>query len=341
MRVAHIMAGAAHGGAELFFERLVLAQQRAGDSVLPAIRTDPARATRLAGVSPVQLPFGGLLDLQTRPQLRKALTGFAPRVAVAWMNRAARFAPRGGWVLVGRLGGYYDLRYYRHCDHLVGNTRALAQWITAQGWPAARTHYLPNFAPDLHAAPPERLGIPAGRRIVLALGRLHANKAFDILLRALPHLPGAHAVIAGEGPERAGLEALARQLGVADRVLFPGWREDTAGLLAAADVLACPSRHEPLGNVVVEAWSAGRPVVAASASGPRELIRPGEDGLLVPPEDVEALATSLRLVLENGSFAARLAESGRARYLAEFAEAPVLVQWRGFLAAVEKPACAA
>ncbi len=335
------MAGAPHGGAELFYERLVLAQHRAGDTVLAAIRTDAARAARLAAAPCVQLPFGGAFDLSTRSRLRVALTRFAPRVAVAWMNRAARFAPKGGWVLVGRLGGYYDLRYYRHCDHLVGNTRALAQWITAEGWPAARTHYLPNFAPDLHAARPDRLGIPPGRRIVLALGRLHANKAFDVLIRALPHLPGTHAVIAGEGPERAGLEALARQLGVADRVLFPGWREDTAGLLAAADVLACPSRHEPLGNVVVEAWSAGRPVVAASASGPRELIRPGEDGLLVPPEDVEALATSLRLVLENGSFSARLAESGRARYLAEFAEAPVLAQWRGFLAAVEKPACAA
>ena len=341
MRVAHLMAGAPHGGAELFYERLVLAQHRAGDTVLPVIRTDPARAARLAAAGAVQLPFGGAFDLQTRPRLRAALGRFAPRVAVAWMNRAARFAPRGDWVLVGRLGGYYDLRYYRHCDHLVGNTRALARWITAEGWPAARTHYLPNFAPDLHAAPPERLGIPAGLRIVLALGRLHRNKAFDVLIRALPRLPGVHAIVAGEGPERDGLETLARQLGVIERTHFPGWRDDTAALLAGADVLACPSRHEPLGNVVVEAWSAARPVVAAAADGPRELIRPGEDGLLVPPEDVEALATSLRLVLDNGSFSARLAEAGRARYLTEFAEAPVLAQWRGFLGQVEKPPCAA
>ncbi len=335
------MAGAVHGGAELFFERLVLAQHRAGDAVLPIVRTDTARAARLAPASPVQLPFGGLFDLQTRPRLRTALGTFAPRVAVAWMNRAARFAPKGEWVLVGRLGGYYDLRYYRACDHLVGNTRALAAWITAQGWPASRTHYLPNFAPDLHAAPPERLGIPAGQRIILALGRLHPNKAFDVLIRALPHLPGAHAVIAGEGPELAALQALAAAQGVAARTHFPGWRTDTAALLAGADVLACPSRHEPLGNVVVEAWSAARPVVAAAAAGPRELIRPGEDGLLVPPEDVEALATSLRLVLDNGSFSARLAEAGRVRYLAEFAEQPVLAQWRHFLATVGKLSCAA
>ena len=282
-----------------------------------------------------------MFDLATRSRLKSAIKTFAPRVAVAWMNRAARFAPVGDWVLAGRLGGYYDLDYYKACDHLVGNTRTLADWIVAQGWPAARTHHLPNFAPDLHGVRPERLGIPAGRRIVLALGRLHRNKAFDVLIRALPRLPSLHAVIAGDGPEREALETLARGEGVAGRVVFPGWRDDTAALLAGCDVLACPSRHEPLGNVVIEAWSAARPVVAAAADGPRELIRPGEDGLVVPTEDAEALATSIGLLLDNGSFAARLAEAGRARYLDAFAPAPVLRQWRDFLDTVEKPACAA
>jgi glycosyltransferase involved in cell wall biosynthesis len=251
------------------------------------------------------------------------------------MNRAARFAPRGAWVLAGRLGGYYDLGYYRRCDHLIGNTRALVRWMVAEGWPAARAHYLPNFAPDLAGAPPERLTVPPGAPLVLALGRLHRNKAFDVLIRALPRLPGVHAIIAGDGPERPALAALARAEGVADRLHLPGWRHDTGALLAGCDVLACPSRHEPLGNVVVEAFAAGRPVVAAGAAGPRELITPGEDGLLVPVEDAPALATSLGLVLGTPAFAARLAAAGRARYEAEFAEAPVLAQWRRFLSTAE------
>ena len=337
MRVAHLMAGAAEGGAELFFERLALAQHRAGDAVLPLIRADAGRALRLAALHPQALPFGGLLDLRTRPRLATALRRFAPRVAVAWMNRAARFAPRGDWVLAGRLGGYYDLAYYRRCDHLVGNTRALVRWIAAQGWPAARVHYLPNFASDPAGAVPDRMGVPPDRKLVLALGRLHRNKAFDVLIRALPRLPGVHAVIAGEGPERPVLEALARAEGVAGRVHLPGWQQDTARLLAACDALACPSRHEPLGNVVVEAFAASRPVVAAAAAGPLELIRPGEDGLLVPLEDAEALATSLGLVLRDRRFADRLAQAGRARFCTEFAEAPVLAQWRDFLGRVEKP----
>ncbi len=336
MKIAHIMAGAPAGGAELFFERLTLAQDHAGDTVCAVIRTDPARAARLAALDPVQLGFGGRLDLRTGPRLRATLTRFAPRVAVAWMNRAARFTPRGDWVLAGRLGGYYDLSYYRRCDHLIGNTKALAAWMVAQGWPAARAHYLPNFVPDFAGAAPDRLDVPPGAPLVLALGRLHRNKAFDVLIRAMPHLPGVHVIIAGEGPEREALEALARSEGVADRLHMPGWRQDTGALLAACDVLACPSRHETLGNVVVEAFAAAKPVVAAAAAGPRELIRPGEDGLVVPIEDAAALAISLGLVLRNAALAGRLAVAGRARYETEFAEAPVLALWRDFLTTVEK-----
>ncbi len=341
MRVAQIMAGAPAGGAELFFERLTGALLRAGETVLPVIRRDSPRAARLrtAGAAPIQFSFGGPLDLFTGRRLEVALRQFGPQVAVAWMSRAARFAPRGPWVLVGRLGGFYDLAYFRRCDHLAGNTQGIVEWITAQGWPAERVHYLPNFVPDLAGttpAPRAALGVPVTAPMILALGRLHPTKAFDVLIRALSRLPRAHAVIAGEGPERARLTRLARRQGVADRLHLTGWRNDTGALLAAADVLVCPSRTEPLGNVVLEAWSARRPVVAASAEGPSELIDPGKTGLLVPPDDPARLADALATVLEDASQAAALAEAGRARYEACFAEAPVVALWRRFLASVEK-----
>jgi glycosyltransferase involved in cell wall biosynthesis len=339
MKIAQVMAGAPTGGAELFFERLTIALAAAGETVLPVIRHNAARTERLAraGIAAVQLGFGGPFDLLTGRRLRKALDHFAPRVAVAWMNRAARFTPRGDWVLVGRLGGYYDLAYYRHCDHLIGNTRGIVEWITRQGWPAARVHHLANFSPDMANAPPASLDLPHGARIVLAMGRLHPNKGFDALVRALPALPGVHAVIAGEGPERAALQALAGREAVADRLHLPGWRADTAALLAAADVLVCPSRHEPLGNVVIEAWSARRPVVAAAAEGPRELITSGSDGILVPPEDPKALVGAIGTLLDDPARASALAEAGRLRYEADHAEAPVVARWRQFLATVEKP----
>jgi glycosyltransferase involved in cell wall biosynthesis len=166
---------------------------------------------------------------------------------------------------------------------------------------------------------------------LLAMGRLHRNKGFDIALRALALLPGAHLSVAGEGPERDALEALARDLGVADRVDFLGWRSDIGALLAANDIFVCSSRHEPLGNIVLEAWSAGRPVVAAAAQGPSELISDGQNGLLVAKEDAEALAAGIRALIDDAPRAARLARQGRAAYERDFTETAVVARWRGFL----------
>jgi len=335
MRIAQIMAGGTQGGAELFFERLSIALRDAGEDVLPVIRHNPGRAARLAaaGLQPVQLGFGGYLDLLTTPRLRRILRGLGPDVTIAWMNRAARFTPRGDYTLIGRLGGYYGLSYYRNCDHLVGNTRTLAAWIAAQGFPAERVHYLPNFAPDLSGAIPAaraEFGIPDNAALLLGLGRLHRNKGFDVLIRALTRLPGTYALIAGEGPERAALEDLARREGVSDRLRLPGWRTDIGALLAMADIFVSSSRHEPLGNMVLEAFSAVRPVIAAAADGPRELIGP-ETGLLVPIEDAEALADAVTTLRDHPTRATALAQAGRAQFLREHAEAPVLARWRDFL----------
>lgn len=333
IRLANIMAGAPHGGAEAFYERLTLALHHAGEEVLPIIRREPGRAARLAATDPVQLRFGGALDFLTPMRLNRILHDWRPRVAMAWMNRAAGMTPRGDWTLVGRLGGYYDLKYYRHCDHLVGNTRDLRRWIIAQGWPEERTHFLPNFAADFAGvAPAELPGTPR----LLAMGRLHANKGFDTLIRAMAHVPAAHLSIAGEGPERAALTALAQECGVASRVHLLGWRQDTGALLAGCDLFVCPSRHEPLGNVVLEAWSAARPVIAASAQGPSELIRDGETGLLAPIDAVEPLAHAIRALLEDAPRAAALAAAGRAEFARNFAEAPVLATWREFLHKVQR-----
>jgi glycosyltransferase involved in cell wall biosynthesis len=338
MKVAHIMAGAPQGGAELFFERLVPALAQAGDEVLPIIRRDAGRAARLrgAGVAPVELRFGGRLDLLTRQRVGARLTAFAPRVAVAWMGRAARQTPPGPWVSVGRLGGLYPLERFAACDHLVGNTPGMVEWIKRQGWPAARVHLLANFVPDLAGAQPANLPVPPGARVVLAMGRLHKIKGFDVLLAAIAQLAGVHCVIAGEGEEGDSLRALAARAGIGGRVHFVGWRGDTAELLAACDVLVCPSRGEPLGNVILEAFSAGKPVVASMAEGPAWLLEGGARGILVPVESGIALAAAIEAMLGNPEMAQRMAQAGRRHWEAAFAPATVVAKWRGFCAAVEK-----
>jgi glycosyltransferase involved in cell wall biosynthesis len=171
---------------------------------------------------------------------------------------------------------------------------------------------------------------PDRGKLILTLGRLHPNKAFDVLLQALVRLPDAYLWIAGDGPLRESLEALAQRLGVKPRVRFLGWRDDVPALLAACDVFVCPSRHEPLGNVVLEAWARGKPVVAADAVGPGMLIQQMENGILVPVDDAEALASAVRAVFEDDELRAQLGREGRAAFEANYSERVVVAKYIAF-----------
>ncbi len=340
MRVLQAIAGAQFGGAERFFERLVPALQRAGVVQRVLLRKNERRSRLLAeeGVGDLhQLPFGNRLDLITRLAFRKQIRDFAPDIVFTWMSRASLMAPtsptRGtSFVRVARLGGYYDLKYYQGCDYLVGDTQAIVDYVTAEGWPAEKAVYLPNFVADKAGSPIARseFYVPEGAPLLLALGRLHGNKGFDVLLRAMAQLPEAYLLLAGAGPEQASLEALATKLGVKPRVRFLGWREDTANLLATADLFVHPARHEPLGNVIIEAWMQRRPVVSTAAQGPQVLIEDGVTGRLTPVDQPVPLAAAIRAVLADRGHAAAMAEAGRQVYQQSYTEAAVVANYLAF-----------
>jgi len=335
MKIANIMAGAKVGGAELFFERFNSALAELKDfSVLPIIRQDKARADRLRteNLTPKELSFGGPLDFITRFRLRKLLNEYKPDVVMAWMSRAAMHTPKGDWTLIARLGGYYDLGYYKNCDHLVGNTQDIVDWIISEGWPSDRAHYLPNFCPDFSKATVFRPStIPKDAKLILTAGRLHTDKAFDVLIKALSYLPKAHLLIVGEGPERSSLELQASALSIEDRVHMPGWSQEMPSLFAACDIFVCPSRIEPLGNVVIEAFSAGKPIVAAASKGPKVLISDEQSGLLAPLENAEILAQQIERVLNDPQLAERLSKVARLEFEQKYAKKPVMARWVEFL----------
>jgi glycosyltransferase involved in cell wall biosynthesis len=335
MTALQLLGSANDGGAEAYFLALIEALYADGFAQACAIREHPGRERRLAelGMPTRVLPFGGMFDFTTRPALARFARDQDARVLIAWMSRAAQFAPPGPWARIGRLGGYYKLRNFKGFDLLVANTEDIAAWIVRQGWPAQKVRCIPNFATAGEAEPVDRasLDTPADALLLLGLGRLHPSKAHDVSLKAVARLPDAWLWIAGSGPLEAELKSLARELGVADRVRFLGWRDDAPALYRAADVCLFPSRFEPLGNVVIQAWAHGLPIVAAASQGPGALIHDQVDGLLVPVDDDEALASAAQRLLTDAGLRSRLAEAGAARIAAEFSQGRIVARWRDVL----------
>lgn len=222
-----------------------------------------------------------------------ALAPTARPLVVSWHN-----AQLGS----GRLGALLERRVARRANVTLAASEDLLRHALRLG--ARDVRLAPVPAPAL---PPPCGRDPLGVQgpVVLAVGRLHPQKGYDTLVRALPLLPeGAVVAVAGEGPLEAALRA------AAPSVCWLGRRDDVADLLAAADVVVLPSRWEARSLTAQEALRAGRPLVATAVGGIPELVRDG--AVLVPPGDAEALGRAVRTLLEDPSAAAEVARRGRA-----------------------------
>jgi len=162
-------------------------------------------------------------------------------------------------------------------------------------------------------------GVPAGALVVGSVGRLVAVKNYGLLLRAVAASgPYLHLVLAGEGPERAALTALAASLGIASRVHLLGHSNDVDRVLGAFDVFVLPSISEGMSNTLLEAMAAGVPPVASDVGGNGEIVRDGIDGRLFPSDDEAALRACLVALCGDGAERARLAAAARERVLSTF-----------------------
>ncbi|MCK0143092.1 glycosyltransferase family 4 protein [Aliiroseovarius sp. F20344] len=149
---------------------------------------------------------------------------------------------------------------------------------------------------------------------MVAVGRLDKQKGFDVLLHAMVQIiqavPEAKLTIHGEGPERAHLEELRSSLSLTDHVALPGASPTPGSWLSDADVLVMPSRFEGFPNVLAEATVNGLPVVSTDCDfGPREIISEGENGLLVPVDDSEALADNIIRLLKDRDLRTHMADA--------------------------------
>lgn len=342
LRVLQVMSGAGVGGIETFFFDAVEALNEAGLAQFIVCR--PGAIHRIGRLRALGIPFatasfGKWLPWTTHRVLAKARAAFKPNLAQFWTGRAARFAVRGeAWRNVGWFGGYRQMKDFTACDDFIVIAPDLMRHLAEGGADPTRSVRIHTFAALPVAAPVPvaraSLDTPESAPLFLILARLHPKKGVDTLLHALAQVPGAFLWIAGEGEERAAYEALTRSLGLADRVRFLGWRNDRAELLAAADVCAMPSRFEPFGTVMAEAWSAGVPLIAAAAQGPLAYVKDGIDGLLVPIDDAPALAQAMTRLIADPALRARLIEGGRRIYDEAFTKAAYVRATLAFYRAV-------
>jgi glycosyltransferase involved in cell wall biosynthesis len=167
-----------------------------------------------------------------------------------------------------------------------------------------------------------RLGLPEAAEVVGTAGRLVPVKRLDIFLQAARWLanarPDVRFVIAGSGPEEARLRELAGSLGIADRVLFAGYRDDIHDVLRAMDIFVISSDHEGLPMVLLEAMALGVPVVSRAVGGIPEVIEDGQSGLLVGSAEPEALAVRCAALFADADERAQVAARAAARVASDF-----------------------
>ncbi len=178
--------------------------------------------------------------------------------------------------------------------------------------------------PDLEQVRRARhdLGLNEGCQVLLSVGRLRHQKGHSVLLKSLPgvlrRFPNIQVLIAGDGVLRADLEAEAAALGVSANVKFLGMRRDVPLLMALADMFIFPSRFEGMPNAVLEAMSHGLPVIATSVQGVDEIVRDGQNGLIVPMDDPAALEQAIIRLLANPAEMEGLGRAARATMESEY-----------------------
>ena len=206
-------------------------------------------------------------------------------------------------------------------DQLIAVSAAIEAKLVAEGRTAAPVQRIYNGV-DLsrydHQEPcctlPEEYGLEPGSQIVGVVARLEPEKGHATLLEAWPAVlravPDCYLLIIGEGSRRESLEAQARDLRIAHRVIFTGRRDDVPAVTAALDVAVLPSYREAQGLSILEALALSRPVVASNVGGIPEMITDGVNGLLVPPHDADALASAIILLLRDHPYADALGRAG-------------------------------
>ena len=258
--------------------------------------------------------------------------GFLGRIAARLMQVPVVIHTPHGAIHHGYFPSAREAGIYVRLERLVARRCDVAICLTEgekRDWEAVnvrhpRVEIIPSGVDIEKFAKPSRplpeirrdLGLAEGDCIVGYVGRLVELKGIDYMIRAMPailaQVPHTRLLIVGDGEFRPQLESLARELGVDEQTCFAGARADVPDMLAVMDVAVLPTIcTEAMGRVLVEAAAAGKPVVATHLGGVEDVVRHNETGLIVAPEDADALADATITILTDAELASRLGETAR------------------------------
>lgn len=332
LRILHMHFGT-DGGAERFFVNLVQGFGERGAEQHFVTRPNRDWLADIRPLGPVwesNFRLASPAALILRARLWALRRDWQPDAIFAWMSRASKLLPRGGQALrVTRLGDYpRHLKNFANNDLIIANTPGIEQACRDLGW-SRPVVTISNFARQITPAPVARAAYdtPQDAFLVMGSGRFIRRKGFDTLIRAVARLPDAWLWLAGAGELEPDLRALADQCGLGGRIRFLGWMEEPMHAVAASDVYVMPSRHEPLGNVILESWACGVPVVATRSEGPQWFCSDGQDALLVEIDDVAAMSDAIARLRADRALAQHLIAGGRETLAARFTRARVIDQY--------------
>lgn len=331
------------GGAQTYVTLLVPGLVDRFDVTVAAWGPGPLRAAveaagaRYVPLEHVRRPVSPLRDLRGLVELIRLCRRERPAIVHANSSKAGILGRLAAWIArvpvrVFTVHGWAFAQYhgvasrtYLVLDRLVRplttsficvSERTRAAGIEARTCVAERTTVIPN-AVDVASTPAAALDGRPPR--VISVGRMKEPKDFVALVHALARIRSPYrAVFVGDGPDRPLVEAAIATAGVGDRIELLGERDDVAAQLAGSDTFVLSSRSEGMPMSVLEAMAAGLPVVASAVGGVPELVADGETGLLVPPDDCDALADALDRVLADASTRRAYGEAGRRRARAGF-----------------------
>jgi glycosyltransferase involved in cell wall biosynthesis len=325
MKIMHFHFGK-DGGAERFFVHLVNALAKRDVSQKVVIRPDRnwrKDIEQAAQITESHFRNASLDRILLPIKVKRTAQNWKPDALFSWMPRASRLMPRyNGCIRIARLGDYpLRLNYFKNIDVLVCNTPGIGERVKELGW-QRRVEIISNFTCTDQVTPIERsaLDTPDGARLITSMGRLVPRKGFDVLIKAIAQMKDTYLWIMGDGEQSQNLHELASKLGVEGRVRFLGWQPDPRPYVAASDVFAMASNHEPLGNVVLEAWAQRIPVVSTRSEGPLWFMRDEENGLFVDIGDEEGFADAFNRIFENPGLADTIVAGGEKTLFGQFSE---------------------